>query len=110
MPPLSFSYNTSTADSGVFRLCWLPFRGAAAGRGPSIGVGWLTWTVGIAAFPGERPRDRDLLDDLLDLLDLLDFLDSVEVLVVLRRGVWVPDGALRDDDDGRGSASASGPD
>lgn len=62
--------------------------------------------MGIAAFPGELPRDWDFLDD---LVDLMDFLESVEVLVVLRCGEWVPDGIIRDDDDGRGSTSASGP-
>lgn len=58
-----------------------------------------TWTVGTSAFPEEFRRDRDLLDD------LLDFFDSAELLVVPSRGGWIPDGACRDDDDGRWSAS-----
>lgn len=61
----------------------------------------LTWTMGMTNFPGKRARDGDLLDD------LLDFLDSAEVLVVLRRGEWVLDGAPKECDDGPWSTSAS---
>lgn len=39
IPPLSFSYNTSMADSGVVRLCGLPFGAGAGTCGRSIGVG-----------------------------------------------------------------------